>query len=166
MRSGSELRARRRVPWPLGTLVLFKGILCLAMLPTGGHATATFACPWLGCPLCHPPDGSLVSDSQEHRYPWQGCWQALVLTQVGVLHVILMSSQLALLAQVFRGHPACKCGMALVAWACSVPSSSTQHLVQQAWGPARLWDKEGPVHLGFPSHAMQLGSLRENLGPR
>lgn len=77
-----------------------------------------------------------------------------------------MSSQLELLAQVFRGHPARKCGMALLAWACSVPSTSTQHLVQQAWGHACLWDKEGPVHLVFPSHAMQLGSLRENLGPR
>lgn len=64
-----------------------------------------------------------------------GWTQVLVLTQVGVLHVILMSSQIELLAQVFRGHPACKCGMALLAWACSVSSTSTpQHLYSRHGG--------------------------------
>lgn len=75
MRSGSELRARRRVPWPLGTLPLLQGTLFPAMLPTrGDHATATFACPLVGVFSVIHMMVSLGSDPQGHRYPWEGCW--------------------------------------------------------------------------------------------
>ena len=56
-----------------------------------------------------------------------------------------------------------------VAWPCwlgpALPrTSAPQHCVQQAWGMLG-WGAGGLARPGFPSHAMQLCSLRENLGP-
>lgn len=73
MRSGSELRVRWRVPWPLGTLPLLQDILCPAMLPVRrGHFHFCLH-PWLGCLSDIHMMVPVGSDPQGHRCPWQGC---------------------------------------------------------------------------------------------
>lgn len=138
MRSGSELRPRQRMPsWHLDPLpVLLKGILCLATLPAWrGHATAT-ATATFACPL-------------GHRYLWQGC--QLDLSPCSNISWRPMPRPMEHFG-VPGGYPASKGGVALLAWAGSVPHSGTlQHLIQQAWGRPG-W--EGPARPGSPSRAI------------